>query len=176
MYEYILKNKLERIYRKKTREKQFLNWKDINTVLVLFDTSNINEVKIFIDQLKHLKKKVTVYAYQKKSDTRNYLTTGYHIISEKEAGKWFNNPLHTIIQKQKEKPVDVVIDLTIHRNIHLEYLLASIPACIKTGLKKNDFPQYDLAITTLFTGEAESYQVQELGKQIVYYLDRIGTG
>jgi len=43
-------------------------------------------------------------------------------------------------------------------------------------LKKNDFPQYDLAITTSLAGEAESYQVRELGRQIVYYLDRISAG
>ena len=176
MYDYILKNKLKRIYRGKTREKQFLNWNDIHTVLVLFDTSHIDEVKRFIDQLKQIKKKVTAYAYQKKSDKQNYLTTGYHIILEKDAGKWFNNPLYTISEELKTKPVDAVIDLTLSRNLPLEYLLASIPACIKTGLKKTDYPQYDLAITTSLFGEAESYQIMELSKLIVYYLERIGAG
>ena len=175
MYDYILKRKLERIYKNSTREKRFLNWKEIQTVLVLFDTSHIEEVTIFIQQLKQLKKKVTVYAYQKKSDKRNYLTTGYHIILEKEAAKWFNNPLHNIVNEQKEKPVDAVIDLTIYPNIPLEYILASIPACVKAGLKKTDAPQYDLALTTSLVGEAESCQVRELSKQIVYYLDRIGS-
>jgi len=176
MYDYILKKKLEKIYRKETREKCFLNWKDIHTVLVLFDTSHINEVAPFIDQLKKAKKKVTVYAYQKKSDKQSYLAYGYHIVFGKEVSKWFDNPLQTIIEEQKNKTVDAVIDLTIHRNLPLEYLLASIPASLKAGLKKNDFPQYDLAITTVLTGEAENYQVRELSKQIVYYLDTIGAG
>ena len=176
MYNYILKNKLEQIYRNQTREKQFLNWKDIHSVLVLFDTSHVDEVKIFIDELKQIKKEVVVYAYQRKKDERNHLISGYHIISEKQAGKWFNNPLHAIIKEQKEKMVDAIIDLTIHRNIPMEYLLASIPACIKAGLKKTDFPQYDLAITSVLLGEAENYQVTELSKQIVYYLERIEAG
>ena len=176
MYEYILKNKLKRIYRNKSREKNFLNWKDIHTVLVLFDTSHFDEVTGFIDRLKKLGKKVTVCAYQKKDDKRNYSNTSHCIISEKEAGKWFGNPLPAIIQGLASGTVDAAIDLTLSRNIPLEYVLAHIPASVKTGLKKTDFPQYDLAITTLPIGEAESYQVRELSKQIVYYLDKIGTG
>jgi len=176
MYEYILKNKLKRIYKNKSREKYFLNWKDIRTILVLFDTSHFDEATGFVNQLKKLGKQVTVCAYQKKDDKRDYSHTSYCIISEKEAGKWFGNPLHTIIQGLEREAVDAVIDLTLSRNIPLEYILAHTSAFVKTGLKKTDFPQYDLAITTLLIGEAESYQVRELGKQIVYYLDKIGSG
>ena len=176
MYSYILENKLKRMYKRKSRERHFLNWKDIHTILVLFDTSHFDEVAVFMKQLKKLGKKVTVYAYQKKEDQRNYSNTNYRIILEKEVGRWFGNPLRTIIHELQKETFDAVIDLTLNRNIYLEYLLAHIPASVKTGLKKTNSPQYDLAITTLFTGEAESYQVQELGKQIVYYLDRIGTG
>jgi hypothetical protein len=68
-----------------------------------------------------------------------------------------------------------VIDLTIRRNIPLEYLLAHSNACIKAGLKKNDFPQYDLSITALPEVETENLKVRELGKQIVYYLHTIHT-
>ena len=176
MYEYFLKNKLKKIYRKETREKCFLNWKDIHTVVVLFDTSHFEEGIIFVDQLKKEGKEVTVYAYQRKRDKRNYSSTGYHIISEKEIGKWFNNPFHANIKKLKKKTVDAVIDLTICQIIPMEYLLAHIPASVKTGQKKTESPQYDLAITTSYIGEAESYQVMELSRQIMYYLDRIGSG
>ena len=176
MYDYILKYKLQRMYRKKSRERHFLNWKEIHTIAVLFDTSHFDEVSVFMNQLKKLGKKITVYAYQKKEDKRSYANTNYHVILEKEAGKWFDNPLHAIINELKKETVDAVIDLTLNPNIYLEYLLAHIPASVKTGLKKTDFPQYDLAITTSLAGEAESYQVRELGRQIVYYLDRISAG
>ena len=176
MYEYILKNKLKRIYRRKSREKHFLNWKDIHRVLVMFDTSHFDEATTFIKQLKQSGKKVAVYAYQKKDDKRDYSTTGYHIISEKKIGTWFNNPLHAMAKGLKKETFDAVIDLTLSDNIPMEYLLAHIPASVKTGFKKADFPQYDLAITTLFVGEAENFQVRELSRQIVYYLDKICAG
>ena len=176
MYESILKSKLKRIYKKTSREKYFLNWKDIHTILVLFETSHLGEVSVFINQLKKEGKKVTVCAYQKKNDKQDHSITGYHIISEKEVGKWFDNPLHTIAKELEMKTFDAVIDLTLVRNIPLEFLLAHTTASVKTGLKKTDFPQYDLAITTSLIGEAESYQVRELSKQIVYYLDKIGAG
>jgi len=176
MHKYILKSKLKKIYREKSSEKHFLNWKDIQTVLVLFDTSHFDEVAIFIKQLKNEGKKVTVYAYQKKDDKKTYLNTSYHIILEKEAGKWFNNPVYATANKLKEETFDAVIDLTLRRNISLEYLLACARASIKTGLKKNDFPQYDLAITASSIEEVESFKVRELGKQIVHYLDKIQAG
>ena len=176
MYEFILKNKLKRIYRKATRERHFLNWKDISTIMLLFDTSHWNEAIAFVNQLKKAGKKVTVCAYRKNDDKPYSSTTGYYIISEKEAGKWFGNPLHTIVKELKNETFDAAIDLTLSRNIPLEYLLAHTSASVKTGFKKTDFPQYDLAITTLPFGEAESYQVKELSTQIVYYLDQISAG
>ena len=176
MYDYILKHKLKSIYRKKSREKHFLNWKDIRTVLVMFDIAHLDDVSVFIQQIKKNGKKVTVCAYQTKDNTQHYSTNDYFVISKKEAGKWFGNPLHTIAKELKKRPFDIVIDLTLSCNIPLEYLLAHTPASVKAGFKKTDCSPYDLAITSLPLGEAESYQINELYKQIVYYLDRIGTG
>ena len=175
MNKFILKRKLKKIYKKKLREKHFLNWKDIHTILVLFDTAHFDEATIFIDQLKKSGKKVSVYASQKKGDLRDYSNTNYRVLSEKEVSKWLNNPLHTIVKEMQKETFDLAIDLTLIRNLPLEYILANASVSITTGLKKIDFPQYDLAITTLFTGEAESYQIRELGKQIVFYLDKIDT-
>ncbi|MDR0542997.1 MAG: hypothetical protein LBH19_12420 [Dysgonamonadaceae bacterium] len=171
MYDYILKRRLERYYQKNSREKRFLNLKDIHTVLVLFDTAGFREASMCINRLEGLGKKLTVYAYQKKKDRRDYSGTRYHIISQKAAGKWFGNPMYTIAEKLKEETFDAVIDLTVRRNIPLEYLLAYASAPVKTGLKKNNFPQYDLSIINL--PDAENIRVEELGRQILYYLDSI---
>ena len=176
MYEYILKNKLNSIYRKQPREKRFLNWKNIHTVLIMFDTAHLDEVSVFIKQLKKNGKKVTVCAYQKNDDKQQCSTNSYYVISKKDAGKWFDNPLHSIAQELKKKTFDAVIDLTLNRNIPLEYLLAHTSASVKAGFKKTNFSPYDLAITSLPLGDAESYQIKELYKQIVYYLDQIGAG
>ncbi|GHV57098.1 hypothetical protein FACS1894182_05100 [Bacteroidia bacterium] len=175
MYESILKYKLKRYYRNHSREKNFLNLKDIHTILVLFDTAHFHETSVCIHQLKALGKEVTAYACRKRKDKQDYSGAGYHILSQKTTGKWFGNPVDTIAKELEQVTFDAVIDLTVHRNIPLEYLLAHTHASVKAGLKKNDFPQYDLSIIDLPKMETESLQVAELGKQILYYLDVIHT-
>jgi hypothetical protein len=175
MCEYIIKKKLKRYYTDYSREKCFLNLKDIRTALILFNTSDFEEVDTFINKLKKLGKKITVYAYKGKKDERDYSKTPYRIITAKETGNLFDNKMNEIVKELNKKKFDAVIDLTIRRTIPLEYLLAHSKASIKAGLKKNDFPQYDLSITTLPDAATENLKVRELGKQIVYYLHTIRT-
>jgi hypothetical protein len=173
MYEQIIKEKLKRYYKNHSREKCFLNLKDIQTVLILFNTSDFEESDAFVRKVKKLGKKVTVYAYKGKNDEQDYSKTLYRIITAKETGNLFDNKMNEIVNELDKKKFDAVIDLTIRRIIPLEYLLAHSNAYIKAGLKKNDFPQYDLSITSLPNAETEKLKVRELGKQIVYYLHTI---
>ena len=175
MYDQILKGKLKKYYSHVDRERCFLNLKDIHTVLVLFDTAGYEEADAFVKKLKKLGKKTTVYAYKSKKDLNDYSKTSYRIITSKEAGNLFDNKMHEIVLELNQKQFDAVIDLTTFRNIPLEYLLAHTHASIKTGLKKNNFPQYDLSIISLPETESESAKVRELGKQIVYYLHSINA-
>jgi hypothetical protein len=152
-----------------------LNLKDIRTILVLFDTANYEEGDAFVKKLRKLSKKVTAYVYQRKSDTNNYSKTNYRIIPAKEVTNLFDNKMTEIVTELDQTTFDIVIDLTIHRNIPLEYVLAHTQASFKTGLKKNTFPQYDLSIITLPDVETENLKVRELAKQIVFYLHTINT-
>ncbi|MDR0681045.1 MAG: hypothetical protein LBG15_04225 [Dysgonamonadaceae bacterium] len=173
MYKYILKKKLKKHYKNSEREKRFLNLKDIHSILILFDTANYEEANIFVQKLKKLKKEVTVYAYQAKKDEYDYSKTSYRIITSKEVDDLFDNKIKEIAKELDSKKFDAVIDLTTQSNASLEYLLAHSNASIKTGLKKNDLPQYDLSITMLPDIEKENLKVRELAKQIVYYLHTI---
>ncbi|MCC8146546.1 MAG: hypothetical protein LIO93_08955 [Bacteroidales bacterium] len=172
MYKHILKKKIKDFYKKNSRKKQFLNLNDIHTILILFDTKNYEEADEFIEKLKKLDKKVTVYAFKEKSDQYDYTETPYRIITSKEAFDLFDNKMTEIADELENVTYDAVFDLTIDRNIPLEYLLARSNAYIKTGLKKNDLPQYDLAIAEP-DDKNEPLNVKELGKQIVYYLHTI---
>jgi hypothetical protein len=171
MYKYILKYKLKRYYKRHARTKNFLNLKDIHTILVLFDTAHAEEASNCLRQLKNLGKTLTVCAYRKKKDKQDYSGAGYRLISEKTAGKWVNNPIHSLVRELEKQAFDAVIDLTIRRNTPLEYVLACTPASVKAGLKKSHFPPYDLAITRL--PHAKNHPVGELAKQILHYLDVI---
>jgi hypothetical protein len=173
MYQFLLKRKLNKFYKNYTRNKRFLNLSDIHNILVLFDTADYEEADSFVEKLEKLEKNVTAYAYKDKLDKYDYSETSYHIITAKDANDLFDNKMNDIAEELKEKEFHLVIDLTIKRNISLEYLLAHANALLKAGLKKNNFPQYDLAITNLPETEKESLKVRELGKQIIYYLHTI---
>jgi predicted MPP superfamily phosphohydrolase len=164
---------LEKYYKNSEREKRFLNLKDIHSVLILFDTAHYEEANTFVLKLKKLKKQVTVYAYQDKKDESDYSRTPYRIITPKDVDDLFDNKIKDIAKELDGKKFDAVIDLTTRRIASLEYLLAHSTASIKTGLKKNDLPQYDLSITVLPDIEAEGLKVRELAKQIIYYLHTI---
>jgi alanyl-tRNA synthetase len=173
MYKYILKKQLKKHYRNNEREKCFLNLKDIHSILILFDTANYEEANTFVKKLKKLKKEVTAYAYQDKKDEDDYSRTSYRIVTAKEVDDLFDNKIKEIAKELDGKKFDAVIDLTTQSNASLEYLLAYSNASIKTGLKKNDWPQYDLSITMLPDIEKDDLKVRELAKQIIYYLHTI---
>ena len=173
MYKYLLKVKLDRFYKNYSREKRFLNLKDIQSILILFDTADYEAVDGIVDNLEKLGKKITVYAYKGKKDEYDYSETPYHIITAKSAGAFFDNKMSKIADELKEQQYHAVIDLTTKRNIPLEYLLAHANAFLKAGLKKNDYPQYDLSMTTLPEAETETPNVNELGNQIIHYLRTI---
>lgn len=175
MYKHILKKKIKDHYKRASRTKRFLNLKDIHSILILFDTVDYEEVDAFIEKLKKLDKKVSVYAYKNKSDQYDYSETTYRIVTAKEAYDLFDNKMNEIAEELENKSFDAVFDLTIKENMALEYLLMHSNASIKAGLKKNNFPNYDLSITSLPETQNEGLKVKELGKQIVYYLHIIKT-
>ena len=175
MYKFLLKRKLNSFYKNYSRGRCFQNLRNIQKILVLFDTADYDEADTFIEKLGKLGKDVTVYAYKDKLDRYDYSETPYHIVTTKDANDLFDNKMDDIVKELKETEFHLVIDLTIKRNIALEYVLAHANALLKAGLKKNDFPQYDLSITSLPETESAALKVRELGKQIVYYLHTINS-
>ncbi|MDH8701352.1 hypothetical protein M2138_000693 [Dysgonomonadaceae bacterium PH5-43] len=174
MYKHILKKKVKNLYKDIERRNNFLNLNDINSILVLFDTSDYDEADAFVEKLINISKTVTVYAFKGKSDTYDYSDTPYNIVTAKDAFDFFDNKMSEIGDRIEGKTYDAVFDLTLERNVPLEYLLARANAKVKVGLKKNDLPQYDVSIVMPNKTE-EVLTISELGKQIVFYLHSIKT-
>ncbi|GHT43706.1 hypothetical protein AGMMS49965_18020 [Bacteroidia bacterium] len=172
MYKYLVRRQLRKHYKSSVRKKHFLNLKNIHTMLVLFDTRNLDEATAFIKSMKDLKKKVTVYAYQSSGDDKDYSRKGYNIITAKDTDDFFQKKLKDMVGELKKMSFDAVIDLSAQSNFSLEYLLAYAPATMKIGLKKNDLPQYDLSLS-LPNVEGDAPTVRELATEIVHYLDTI---
>ena len=174
MCKSILKRKIEKYFKHASREKSYLNLKDIHSILVLFDTATYEEADTFIEKLKKLGKQVTGYGYQNKADKTLYSIRPYRITTAREVERLFKNPVEKIAQKLAEEKFDAVIDLSIQPVLLLEYLLVRSQASIKTGLRKtNRLPLHDFSIIDLPDAGKESLNVRELAKQIIYYLHTI---
>ena len=174
MYNFILKNRIKKLIKKEKRGKTFLNLKDIQTILILFDTVNYEEVDTFIEQLKQMGKSITCYAYKNKKDEYDYSETPYKIITQKEASDLFENKLEDVAEDLKKNHYDALFDLTIRKNTTLQFLLVNANATLKVGYKKGNLRLYDLTIKTLDTNkEQENSKIRELGKQIIHYLTTI---
>jgi hypothetical protein len=174
MYKYILNRKIKKYFKHASREKSYLNLKDIRSILVLFDTATYEEVDTFVEKLKKLGKQVTAYAYQDKTDKTLYSIRPYCVTTAYEVERLFQNPVEKIARKLAEKKFDAVIDLSIQPVLLLEYLLVRSQASIKTGLRKTDrLPLHDFSIINLPDTGKEILNVRELAKQIIFYLHTI---
>jgi hypothetical protein len=176
MYKYFLFQRLKKFLRQPTeRKKTYRNLKNIQTILVFFNLSDYEEGDAFVKRLQKLGKVVTAYIYQdnKKMPLENYAETTYRIVTVKEVNNLFNSQIDSIVAELNPIRFDAAFDLTIQPALPIEYLLAHCRANIKVGYKKNNFPQYDLTITSLPSEEPEAREVRELGTQIIHYLQVI---
>jgi hypothetical protein len=175
MNNLILKSRIKKLIKNNnSREKTFLNLRDIQTILVLFDTEDYEQADAFIEQLEQMGKTATIYAYKGKRDEYDYSETPYHIIDHKEISGWFDNKLEEIVETLKKDDYDALFDLTIRENFPLEFLLVNANATLKVGYKKNKSHLYDLTISSLpIEKDKENSGIRELGKQIIYYLTTI---
>ena len=171
MFDFFKKRKLKSLLRKNNRQHAFLNMETIQSVLVLFETSDYEVVDLFVEGLLAKGKSVDGYAFRVKNDTFDYSETNYKIISSKENCEKSGIPGEELLKQLKIRRYDAVIDLTVKENFSLQYILAVVNATMTVGLKKSKLPFYDFSISKLpKTKDAESSPVRELIKSINHYL------
>jgi len=174
---YFLRRKINKILKGSKREKEFLNLKEIKSVLLLFDTKDYSDAGLFIKQLKKMGKKVKLCAYKDKRDGHNYSKILYNIVMDKDMNVWKSDSIKEIIGTLSLESYDLTIDLTLKENLLLQYILVSVNSSFKVGFSKTSLPVYDMVIS--FSPEMESngiITVRELSKQVIYYLETISSG
>jgi len=170
-FNFFKKRKLKSLLRKNNRQRAYLSMEAIQSVLVLFETSDYEAVDLFVEGLLEKGKSVDGYAFRIKNDAFDYSETNYKIISSKENREKSGIPGEELLKQLKIRHYDVVIDLTVKENFSLQYILAMVNATMTVGLKKNKLPFYDFSISKLpKTKGDEKSQVSELIKSINYYL------
>ena len=173
---YFLKRKINKILMNSNREKEYLNLKEIKSILLLFDTKDYSDANLFNKQLKKMGKKVKICAYKDQRDKQNYSNILYHIVTDKDVDAWKNNFMKGTIESLSAESYDLVVDLTLKENLLLQYILVSVDSPFKIGFNKTHLPIYDMVIS--FAPEMEAngiVTVRELSKQVIHYLATISS-
>jgi len=174
MFNFVKKKKLKSQLKKNDRQHAFLSMVAINSVLVLFETSDYEVVDSFVEKLQEAGKSVDGYAFRVKDDIFDYSETNYIMLGPKENTEKSGMPSEELLKQLKTKHYDVVIDLTLKENFSLEFILATANTTMTVGLKKNKLPLYDLSISKPSqTKASKNFRAGELIKSITYYLKTI---
>ena len=173
---YFLKRKTNKILKNSNRTKEYLNLKEIKSVLLLFDTKDYSEANLFIKQLKKMGKKVKICVYKDKRDKNDYSNIVYNIVTEKDLNVWKNESMKGIVDSLTSESYDLAINLTLKENLLLQYIIVSVDSSFKIGFSKTNLPIYDMTIS--FAPEMESngiITVRELSRQVIHYLATISS-
>ncbi|MDR0613719.1 MAG: hypothetical protein LBG45_09670 [Dysgonamonadaceae bacterium] len=174
---FVLKRRIKKILKKSKREKEYLNLKEIKSVLLFFDTKDYSDASYFIKQLKKMGKQVKIYAYQDKRDRNNYSKTVHNVVTEENMNIWKSDSLKALVNSLGSgNPYDLAIDLTPDENVLLQYLLVSADARLKAGFCKTNLPVYDMVIS--FASEEELNEIitaRALSRQLIHYLTTISS-
>lgn len=152
----------------KIREKRFLNWSDVNRVVVLiaYEKPNNEEIGNIIKMLND--KEVEVWC---NITTKQYLRQDYDKVTffNTQSTNILDKPNKVIEGKFSSFNADVLIDLTSEENFPLKYLLNISRAVCKCGQNKEFYKGlYDLEISS--KGKLKKTDLLE---QILHYLKTI---
>jgi hypothetical protein len=177
MYKFLLKRKIKKILNLPDRKKAYHNLKEIKNILVLFDTEDYRDASHFIDQLKKMGKKVKAVAYKDKTDANDYSKILFNTLIYKDLKDIKNETLTQILNSLENNSFDLVVDLTLKENLLLQYVLVSVQSPLKVGFYRTDLPIHDMVISFTPGLELNGFiTVNELGKQLIYYLTVISSG
>ncbi|MCQ2230493.1 MAG: hypothetical protein MJZ30_01380 [Paludibacteraceae bacterium] len=154
---------------KRVRDKRFINWDDVSSVLILLDVEHINHALFSKLYQKVSDKKVKIWCMIPKYDPRTGDSENVFFFDRKSISL-LEKPNNIITGKFLSENYDVLIDLTRKESLPLKYLAMISTAHCKCGLDKPLYDFYDLKMS-MSAGAAE----EQLLDQILFYLRTIKT-
>ncbi|MFL2564023.1 MAG: DUF6913 domain-containing protein [Flavobacteriales bacterium] len=128
------------------------NLKKSNSIAVLFDTTDVNDIKIikdFVYSFSSGKQKVSVMGYVNKSTTSfDHFSSLYFDYFSNKNLNWFGKPYGHLITNFLDYEYDILIDLNQKNHYLLNYLLKASTAKFKIGASKKDITIFDLEINS----------------------------
>ena len=168
------------------RERRFVSYEKAKTILLLFEsefTEKNPNIRKMIYQMQQDGKKVSAWGFIDKKEVATSILPDFRILHHKQTD-FFQKPLISYINELEDLEFDLLIDLSVHEILPLQYIAMYAKASCKTGIRKNDLQIYDfvLDVDVLPTTPPEGAEPEEnpidenyLFEQIIFYLKSIQT-
>jgi hypothetical protein len=182
---YLFNLRAKKYLNASVRERRFVNYGKAKTVLILFE-SDFNEknpiIRRLISSLQQDCKKVSAWGFIDKKEVTTAILPDFRILHHKQVD-FFQKPEFSYINELENLQFDLLIDLTVHPILPLQYIAMYANAYCKAGTRKNELPIYDFML------DVENVEVSTQGEetaenpidetylfnQIIFYLKSIQT-
>lgn len=153
---------ISKLWQNKKRNKQFLNWHDVKSVVILYDRTSLKP-----DQLKQIfsmldGKQVMAWTVVEKDEFKKE-TINVAMMSPNE---WnlLMKPKDHVVSRFKSFEADILIDLTLQEILPLKYLLAVSDVRCRCGLTRFG------SLTDFSIDRTPNMKEIELLNQIIHYM------
>ena len=154
---------------KQPRDKRFINWNDVKSVVILLDAEHINHAKLSKLYQMVSDKKAKIWCMIPKYDPRTGDSEKVFFFDTKSIS-FLEKPNNIITGKFVSDSFDILIDLTRKESLPLKYLATISSAHCKCGLDRPFYDFYDLRMS--MQGNPTEEQLLE---QVLFCLKTIGT-
>ena len=176
----IFNKKVRTFLRSSQRQTMFVSYSRATSFFLLFESDTAEQnagIRQLIEQLRTDGKKVTAWGYLPAKGTGADPESDITVLHKNDFDL-LQRPGADVLHQLKKERFDVLIDLTSHHYIAVDYLILNAEATLRTGIQKSDQPLYDFAleIPDLLPDEKggkEEDQTINNYNQLIFYLKNI---
>ena len=183
--EFVFRFRAKKYLAETLRERRFVNYEKAKTILLLFEsefTEKNPNIRKMIAQMQQDGKKVSAWGFIDKKEVMTSILPDFRILHHKQTD-FFQMPHISYINELEDLEFDLLIDLSVHSILPLQYIAMYAKASCKTGIRKNNLPIYDFVIDVdvLPTPDENAEPIENpidenyLFDQIIFYLKSIQT-
>lgn len=174
-FDLFLKKELKKVLNDRIETKNFKNFDSIDTVLLLFNKEDWDEIDKIISILKKEKKNVIAWTVRPKMSTEEFeerksrsYPSNVHFINLNTDLTWKKTLKEEALDKFAGMEYDACFDLTTYSDPYLLYLLAKSESQFTVGTRESEYKLYNFIL--LMEDDAT---LLDTYNQIKYYLNKV---
>jgi len=182
LFQYLFQRQAKKFIKEKERWAQFVNYRQAKSIFILFESDN-QERNTFIHEtigkMKNDGKKVCAWGYSRKKEVSAAVLPQFRILCKKDVD-FYGKPAASHLRELEDMEFDLLIDLSWHTVIPLEYIVLHANARYKCGSLNTGMNVYDFILDLekiKLSVDEDKPVIDEkyLYDQIIFYLKSIQT-